>query len=291
MRDARRRPASGRRRALSYNVRPAPTGAGRSSQSAGQPVELAMPFQPIETKRLYSQIAAQITELIDAGEFIVGERLPAERDLSARLGVSRSSLREALIALEIEGSIEVRSGSGIFVKQRGKPAAVATTADATNAADAANPANPATAPRMHAVSPFDVIRARAYLEPEIAIQAVRHASDAQIETVLARLEKLRAGKVGDPQLNEYDRQFHLSLAEASGNSAYVVLLDQLWIHRTTPLYMTLEQHFFSTQWWAESMDEHEEIYAALNERDVRRISLAMGLHMQHAEQRLAGQFK
>lgn len=55
--------------------------------------------------------------------------------------------------------------------------------------------------------------------------------------------------------------------------------------------MTLEQHFFSTQWWAESMDEHEEIYAALNERDVRRISLAMGLHMQHAEQRLAGQFK
>ncbi len=285
MRDARHRPASGRRRALSYNVRPAPTGAGRSSQSAGQPVELAMPFQPIETKRLYSQIAAQITELIDAGEFIVGERLPAERDLSARLGVSRSSLREALIALEIEGSIEVRSGSGIFVKQRGKPAA---TADATNAADAANPA---TAPRMHAVSPFDVIRARAYLEPEIAIQAVRHASDAQIETVLARLEKLRAGKVGDPQLNEYDRQFHLSLAEASGNSAYVVLLDQLWIHRTTPLYMTLEQHFFSTQWWAESMDEHEEIYAALNERDVRRISLAMGLHMQHAEQRLAGQFK
>ncbi|ATF90040.1 MULTISPECIES: FadR/GntR family transcriptional regulator [Burkholderia] len=247
-----------------------------------------MPFQPIETKRLYSQIAAQITELIDAGEFIVGERLPAERDLSARLGVSRSSLREALIALEIEGSIEVRSGSGIFVKQRGKPAAAAATADATNAADAANPA---TAPRMHAVSPFDVIRARAYLEPEIAIQAVRHASDAQIETVLARLEKLRAGKVGDPQLNEYDRQFHLSLAEASGNSAYVVLLDQLWIHRTTPLYMTLEQHFFSTQWWAESMDEHEEIYAALNERDVRRISLAMGLHMQHAEQRLAGQFK
>jgi DNA-binding GntR family transcriptional regulator len=83
----------------------------------------------------------------------------------------------------------------------------------------------------------------------------------------------------------------LSLAEASGNSAYVVLLDQLWIHRTTPLYMTLEQHFFSAQWWAESMEEHEEIYAALNERDVRRISLAMGLHMQHAEQRLAGQFK
>lgn len=194
-----------------------------------------MPSQPIETKRLYSQIAAQIaaqiTELIDAGEFIVGERLPAERDLSARLGVSRSSLRETLIALEIGGSIEVRSGSGIFVKQRGKASAAA-------ASDAAHTADTTAAPRMHAVSPFDVIRARAYLEPEIAIQAVRHASDltdAQIETVLARLEKLRAGKIGDPQLNEYDRQFHLSLAEASGNSAYVVLLDQLWIHRTTPL--------------------------------------------------------
>lgn len=239
-----------------------------------------MPFQPIETKRLYSQIAAQITELIEAGEFIVGERLPAERDLSARLGVSRSSLREALIALEIEGTVEVRSGSGIFVRQRGASAAAAAPAP-----------QPAATARMHAVSPFDVIRARAYLEPEIAVQAVRHASDAQIETVLGWLDKLRGSKVGDPQLNEYDRQFHLSLAEASGNSAYVVLLDQLWIHRTTPLYMTLEQHFFSAPWWAESMEEHEEIYAALNERDVRRISLAMGLHMQHAEQRLAGQFK
>ncbi len=238
-----------------------------------------MPFQPIETKRLYSQIAAQITELIDAGEFIVGERLPAERDLSARLGVSRSSLREALIALEIEGTVEVRSGSGIFVKQRGRAVAAVATP------------SPAGAPRTHAVSPFDVIRARAYLEPEIAVQAVRHASDAQIENVLAKLAQLRGAKVGDPELNDYDRQFHLSLAEASGNSAYVVLLDQLWIHRTTPLYMTLEQHFFSAPWWAESMDEHEEIYAALNERDVRRISLAMGLHMQHAEQRLAGQFK
>ncbi|WP_246794020.1 FadR/GntR family transcriptional regulator [Burkholderia perseverans] len=244
-----------------------------------------MPFQPIETKRLYSQIAAQITELIEAGEFIVGERLPAERDLSARLGVSRSSLREALIALEIEGTVEVRSGSGIFVRQRGANAAVAA------AAPAPQPAASAAAARMHAVSPFDVIRARAYLEPEIAVQAVRHASDAQIETVLGWLDKLRGSKVGDPQLNEYDRQFHLSLAEASGNSAYVVLLDQLWIHRTTPLYMTLEQHFLSAPWWAESMEEHEEIYAALNERDVRRISLAMGLHMQHAEQRLAGQFK
>ncbi|MEK6348463.1 MAG: FadR/GntR family transcriptional regulator [Burkholderia sp.] len=248
-----------------------------------------MPFQPIETKRLYSQIAAQITELIDAGEFIVGERLPAERDLSARLGVSRSSLREALIALEIEGSVEVRSGSGIFVRQRG--AAAAANAQAAAPSNPVANATTSAAPRMHAVSPFDVIRARAYLEPEIAVQAVRHASDAQIETVLGWLGKLRRSKVGDPQLNEYDRQFHLSLAEASGNSAYVVLLDQLWIHRTTPLYMTLEQHFFSAQWWAESMDEHEEIYAALNERDVRRISLAMGLHMQHAEQRLAGQFK
>ncbi|MBI0330119.1 FadR/GntR family transcriptional regulator [Burkholderia plantarii] len=243
-----------------------------------------MPFQPIETKRLYSQIAAQITELIEAGEFIVGERLPAERDLSARLGVSRSSLREALIALEIEGTVEVRSGSGIFVRQRGANAAAA-------AAPAPQSAAMAPAARMQAVSPFDVIRARAYLEPEIAVQAVRHASDAQIETVLGWLDRLRGSKVGDPQLNEYDRQFHLSLAEASGNSAYVVLLDQLWIHRTTPLYMTLEQHFLSAPWWAESMEEHEEIYAALNERDVRRISLAMGLHMQHAEQRLAGQFK
>ena len=75
-----------------------------------------MSDKPLEPQRLYRQIAKQIQTLISSGEFAVGSRLPAERDLATQLKVSRPSVREALIALEVEGVIEVRTGSGIYVK-------------------------------------------------------------------------------------------------------------------------------------------------------------------------------
>jgi DNA-binding FadR family transcriptional regulator len=79
-----------------------------------------MPIKGVKSRRLYLRIATQLSELIDSGEFAEGARLPSERDLSVRLGVSRPSLREALIALELEGIVEVRVGAGIYVaKGRG----------------------------------------------------------------------------------------------------------------------------------------------------------------------------
>ena len=72
-----------------------------------------MPIQTIEPRRLYRQIADQVRGLIERGEYEVGSRLPPERDLALQLGVSRPSVREALIALEVEGLVEVRMGSGI----------------------------------------------------------------------------------------------------------------------------------------------------------------------------------
>ena len=75
-----------------------------------------MPIQTIEPRRLYRQIADQLRLLIESGEFPAGARLPPERDLALKLGVSRPSVREALIALEVEGWVEVRMGSGVYVQ-------------------------------------------------------------------------------------------------------------------------------------------------------------------------------
>jgi len=71
------------------------------------------PIRPADKRRLYQQIADQIRTFIDKGNFAPGARLPPERDLAQQLGVSRPSVREALIALEIEGSVEVRMGAGV----------------------------------------------------------------------------------------------------------------------------------------------------------------------------------
>src|SRR5580765_2302738 len=106
-----------------------------------------MPFQSIEPRRLYRQIADQIRELIRAGEFVAGARLPPERDLAKQLGVSRPSVREALIALEVEGLVEVRIGSGIYVL------------------------GPEAAPRtrhLSAEGPLETIRARQLIESGLA---------------------------------------------------------------------------------------------------------------------------
>ena len=81
---------------------------------------VTMPIQSIEPRRLYRQIADQIRTLVRSGEFPAGSRLPPERDLARQLGVSRPSVREALIALEVEGLVEVRIGSGIYVLDGGR---------------------------------------------------------------------------------------------------------------------------------------------------------------------------
>ena len=103
------------------------------------------PLQTIESRRLYRQIAEQLRALIERGEFEPGTRLPPERDLANQLGVSRPSVREALIALEVEGRVEVRMGSGIYVR----------------APEAATPRDAALMQALHeAEGPLETIRAR-----------------------------------------------------------------------------------------------------------------------------------
>src|SRR5213075_491236 len=112
-----------------------------------------MPLQTVENRRLYRQIADQIAALIERGEYGMGQRLPPERDLAKQLGVSRPSVREALIALEVEGFVEVRVGSGVYVTGA-RPAGSAAGASA--AADS---------------GPFELIKARWMIEGECAALA------------------------------------------------------------------------------------------------------------------------
>src|SRR2546427_8312532 len=115
-----------------------------------------MPIQSIEPRRLYRQIADQIRTLIRSGEFPPGSRLPPERDLAKQLGVSRPSVREALIALEVEGLVEVRIGSGIYVQR----SAAARNGDEASA--------------VHAeAGPFELLRARQVIESECAALAAK----------------------------------------------------------------------------------------------------------------------
>lgn len=226
--------------------------------SSGANRGLLLPLQAVEPKRLYRQIADQLAQLIASGEFAVGSRLPAERELAASLGVSRTSVREAIISLEMSGLVEVRVGTGIFVAQQ-----------------------PEAAPRPRGDAgpgPFELLAARKLLEGEIAALAARNAtaSDAAaLHRSCARLERY----LDDFAAREAeDRDFHLLLAKATGNGSLQLVVEGLWNQRAE-LWGRLQRHFHTTDLAARTIRDHASIAAAVEAGDPDAARAAMHRHL------------
>jgi DNA-binding FadR family transcriptional regulator len=234
-----------------------------------------MPFQSIEPRRLYRQIADQIRDLIRTGEFVPGERLPPERDLAKQLGVSRPSVREALIALEVEGLVEVRIGSGIYVLGPG-----------VRAESEESPQDAARAHEVHAAAgPFELMRARYTIESECAALAAKSATKTQLAAIEEALEQMQRDFEHEKQPLASDRIFHLRIAEATGNGALVAVVKMLWEERMGPLYQRLEHHYDTPALWTAAMAEHRAVLKAIAEHDVGSARAAMQRHLNKAYKR------
>jgi DNA-binding FadR family transcriptional regulator len=229
-----------------------------------------MPLQAVEPRRLYRQIADQIATLIRRGEYKPGARLPPERDLAVRLGVSRPSLREALIALEVEGFVEVRIGSGVYV------------------ADARRKAGRPTLPPDS--GPFELIDARRLIESECAALAARHATAAQVRQMKSALSSMSRDRNKHVVPLDGDHVFHLRIAEASGNSALALVVRTLWAQRTGPLFLQLEHHFDTPALWSAAIDEHQAVLDAIEARNAAAARAAMRRHLQMAGRRFQRSF-
>src|SRR5919197_1480701 len=158
-------------------------------------------LEPVRPLQRYEHVAERLAAEIRAGAFAPGERLPSERELARRLEVGRASVREAIAALQVQGVIETRPGSGSFV--------------------AARP--PERRRDAHDSSPSDLLEARALLEPAVArLAAQRGGGDAEIEALLAAMEDA-AGEVW----NDCDRRFHQRIAALTGNPVLQELADRI----------------------------------------------------------------
>jgi DNA-binding FadR family transcriptional regulator len=230
-----------------------------------------MTSQHADHRRLYRHIADQLMQMIGSGDYPPGTRLPAERELAAQLGVSRPSVREALIALEVEGAVDVRGGAGVFVLRTRR--------------------NPSVDPLAPLPGPFDLIRARWIIESECASLAASHATPEHLAGMKRALDDMRAATTHDEASLEADQRFHLTLAEASANSALVMVTRQLWEARRGPLYLQLESHFSGTAIWRQAIDEHAEILNAVVSRDSSAARNAMRRHMKNAELRFASNWR
>lgn len=224
-----------------------------------------MPIQAVESQRLYQQVAEQIGELIRGGEFQAGERLPAERDLARQLGVSRPVVREAMIALEMAGLVEVRTGSGIYAQ---KPEM--------------NGAQPFVLPDV-GPSPFDLIAARKLLEPEIALTAAANISEADLDEIADALRQMQAAQGSGGDVKPTDRLFHTRIAAATGNTVLASIVDQLWEHASAPIFSSLHAHTGLPEHERAALAEHAEILTALQRRDGSAAREAMRAHLARTE--------
>jgi len=223
-----------------------------------------VPIQAIEAQRLYQQIAQQLRLLITSGEFPPGNRLPAERELAALLGVSRPSVREALIALEVEGWVEVRTGSGVYVlRDSAQHAAVAATE----------------------WGPLEVIRARRVVEGEVAALAAQVRQTPHLQSMQAALQSMQADAQAGRAPLEGDRAFHLTLAAACGNAVLADTVTQFWDARKGPLFERLGDYFETPDSWRSAIAEHQGVLQALQAGDADAARAAMHHHMDQSHER------
>jgi GntR family uxuAB operon transcriptional repressor len=211
----------------------------------------------VQETRLYRVVANRIRELIRDENMRAGQRLPAERELAARLNVSRASLREGLIALELGGFVEVHGGSGVYVSEQAMPQ------------DEVAEVGP---------GPFEVLAARRLIESEIAALAAKMATDMQIDAIMtAVLEMERQHE--DRASNELaDRNFHLALARATGNSALVGVTEYLWNQRGS-LWHKLKEHFRTEELRLQTLTDHRKILEAIASHDAVGARQAMRAHL------------
>ncbi len=226
-----------------------------------------MPLQVIEARRLYEHIAEQIANLIRTKELKPGDRLPPERLLARQLGVSRPSVREAMIALEVAGLVEVRTGAGTYVR------AVPGVAFMFYGPDARD-----TGP-----GPFELTQARKLVEGEVVAQAAREITAERLDRLHEAIELMERENLEGKMSEEGDRLFHVRIAESTRNSVLMAIVEILWDRMRGPLWQQVNQLGLAPLYRVQWVEDHKEILESLRLKDSRRARRAMHRHLTNVQ--------
>jgi len=207
--------------------------------------------------RLYQDLARSLLEELASGRYPEGARLPAERELAIRYNVSRPTVREAIIALEVQGLVEVKVGSGAYVRRLpGK----------------------GDLPGFN-ISAFELTEARLMFEGEAAALAATQMTDEDLAEIERLVEEI-ANENNDPRGTEQaDRAFHLAIARATRNGAIHDAIERLWDLRSTSPEAALLHEKARTANIKPVVDEHATILKALRARDPGAARAAMRNHL------------
>ncbi len=229
-------------------------------------------FVALEPRRLYRLVAERIRLLIETGELVDGQRLPAERDLAERFGVSRPTVREALIVLEVEGHIHIRMGSGVYVSAAGRP-------------------QEQVSPVPDAHGPFEILQARCIIESAIAEEAARIAGPDAIARLDDIIERMANSVDNSPQALHLDRAFHTAIADIIGNSALNRFTGLIYDERSlSPYFQKLASYFEGPHSWNLAVDEHRVVRDSIAANNPEGAREAMRQHLTLSQKRFSESF-
>ena len=211
--------------------------------------------------RRYQAVAEAIADQIKTGIYRRGDRISSERELGDEFGVSRPTIREALIALEIRGNVEVRGRSGIYVTGK--------DIDTTDF-------DPG-------VGPFEVLEARKIIEADIAAIAARSITTGQLTELQRTMERqVKQMEQGQQFSLVDDKRFHTLITEATGNGALTYVVDQLWKFRNrSNIWRVLDARLELPALQLRAIEDHIKILASIEARDPDAAYDAMSRHMQN----------
>ncbi|HCH69859.1 MAG TPA: GntR family transcriptional regulator [Colwellia sp.] len=202
-------------------------------------------------RRLFWSIVDKIEALIDSGLYSPGSRLPPERELAETFNVSRPTVREAIIALEVREKIEVKTGSGVYVLE---------------------PVNKLNS--QSKVNAFEVTQARALIEGEVAALAATTITKDELSCLYQTLV--------DMENNHYiaaaDKEFHQIIANATRNSAMILTVENLWKLRSSTPEIINDYDSVCSKDGSKTIAEHKAIYQALESGDATQARSAMHSH-------------
>ena len=217
-----------------------------------------MPIPTVNSLRRYQQVAAAIERAVAEGLYQPGLRIASERELAEQFGVSRPTVRRAVIALEMRGLLEARQGSGVYVRQGSAPA---------------------PPPKDLDIGAFDHAEARRLFEGEVAALAATLITDeelAYLETLVAEMNNKEATK---ERSELADRQFHITIAQATRNSAIVRIVESTWdLRYKSRLCMQMLDRAREVR-RIPLNDEHQAIVESLRTRDPKAARAAMQAHL------------
>ncbi len=207
--------------------------------------------------RLYQDLARSLLEELASGRYPVGARLPAERELAMTYNVSRPTVREAMIALEVQGLVEVKVGSGAYVRRLpGKE----------------------DIPGFN-ITAFELTEARLIFEGEAAALAASQITDDEVAEIARLVEAIAQENLQPNGAERADRDFHLAIARATRNTAIYNAIEHLWELRSTSPEAALLHEKARTANIKPVVDEHTAVLTALRSRDPAAARAAMRAHL------------